>query len=132
MPTKTSKSLQDHANQDQQKPTGCFSVSASTQIRISFICLSVNYLHLQVRHEGVNTIPHSRVIGVTSAPSSNARPVGGAVVLTLDSGERVTADEVVVAVGIKPNTELAMSAHLEVDPNLVRSAWVSCCRTKLG
>ena len=42
-------------------------------------------------------------------------------VIGVDSGDTVTADEVIVAVGIKPNTELAQLAHLEIDTKLVRT-----------
>ena len=43
-------------------------------------------------------------------------PLGPAVVLTLDNGTQVTADKVVVAVGLEPNTALAISGRLETDP----------------
>jgi len=72
-----------------------------------------------VRDEGVRTIPNSRVTAVSTSPApSNPNAPTSNMTLTLDSGDTVTADEVIVAVGIKPNTELAQLAHLEIDTML--------------
>lgn len=42
----------------------------------------------------------------------------GKVSLTLDSGEVLVVDEVIVAIGLNPDVELAKTAKLEIDPNL--------------
>ncbi|KAF9140720.1 Apoptosis-inducing factor 1, mitochondrial [Mortierella sp. GBA39] len=61
----------------------------------------------QVEQEGVNVKPHSRI--------ASTKAVGEQVELTLESGEKVLADHVVVAVGIEANVELAKKAGLELD-----------------
>ncbi|KAF9345817.1 Apoptosis-inducing factor 1, mitochondrial [Mortierella sp. AD094] len=61
----------------------------------------------QVEQEGVVVKPKSRV--------ASTKAVGNQVELTLESGEKVLADHVVVAVGIEPNVELAKKAGLELD-----------------
>lgn len=43
-------------------------------------------------------------------------PVGDALAAVLDSGERLPADLVVMSVGVKPNSELAQAAGLEIGP----------------
>lgn len=62
----------------------------------------------RVRDEGVNVLSGTSVTGAKLAPR-------GQVSLTLSSGETLTADQVVVAVGIKPDTSLADASGLEVD-----------------
>ncbi|MCR4340427.1 MAG: FAD-dependent oxidoreductase, partial [Gemmatimonadaceae bacterium] len=47
-----------------------------------------------------------------------ARSIEGRVV-TLDNGERISADLVVVGIGVRPNDELAASAGLSVDKGIV-------------
>ncbi|KAK3840150.1 MAG: apoptosis-inducing factor, mitochondrion-associated, C-term-domain-containing protein [Linnemannia elongata] len=61
----------------------------------------------QVEQEGVNVKPNSRV--------ASTKAVGEQVELTLENGEKVLADHVVVAVGIEANVELAKKAGLELD-----------------
>ncbi|KAG0063541.1 Apoptosis-inducing factor 1, mitochondrial [Linnemannia elongata] len=60
-----------------------------------------------VDQEGVNVKPNSRV--------ASTKAVGEQVELTLENGEKVLADHVVVAVGIEANVELAKKAGLELD-----------------
>ncbi|KAG0269152.1 Apoptosis-inducing factor 1, mitochondrial, partial [Linnemannia exigua] len=61
----------------------------------------------QVEQEGVNVKPNCRV--------ASTKAVGEQVELTLENGEKVLADHVVVAVGIEANVELAKKAGLELD-----------------
>lgn len=61
----------------------------------------------QVAQEGVDVKPNSRV--------ASTKAVGDQVELTLESGEKVLADHVVVAVGIEANVDLAKKAGLELD-----------------
>ncbi|KAG9061717.1 Apoptosis-inducing factor 1, mitochondrial [Linnemannia hyalina] len=61
----------------------------------------------QVEQEGVSVKPNSRI--------ASSKAVGEQVELTLESGEKVLADHVVVAVGIEANVELAKKAGLELD-----------------
>lgn len=62
----------------------------------------------KVRKEGVTVHPGTLI--------SKASAENGKVKVTLDNGEELQADHVVVAVGLQPNTELAQSAQLETDP----------------
>ncbi|KAG0276230.1 Apoptosis-inducing factor 1, mitochondrial, partial [Linnemannia gamsii] len=61
----------------------------------------------QVEQEGVDVKANSRV--------ASTKAVGEQVELTLENGEKVLADHVVVAVGIEANVELAKKAGLELD-----------------
>ncbi|KAG0222201.1 apoptosis-inducing factor, mitochondrion-associated, C-term-domain-containing protein [Mortierella sp. GBAus27b] len=61
----------------------------------------------QVQQEGVAVKANTRV--------ASTKAVDGQVELTLDNGEKVLVDHVVVAVGIEPNVDLAKKAGLEVD-----------------
>ncbi|KAG0297614.1 Apoptosis-inducing factor 1, mitochondrial, partial [Dissophora globulifera] len=61
----------------------------------------------QVEHEGVVVKANSRV--------ASTKTVGDQVELTLESGEKVIADHIIVAVGIEANVELAQKAGLELD-----------------
>jgi 3-phenylpropionate/trans-cinnamate dioxygenase ferredoxin reductase component len=63
------------------------------------------------RKKGVELIAHDKVIG--------ARKVEKQYVLTNGSGREITADGVVVGIGIEPNVELAKTAGLEVDNGIV-------------
>ncbi|XP_032223034.2 apoptosis-inducing factor 1, mitochondrial [Nematostella vectensis] len=64
----------------------------------------------RVRQEGVKVVPGVSVENVSLKKNQLA--------LGLSNGEKVNADHVIVAVGLKPNVELADSAGLEVDPVL--------------
>ncbi|CAN7983932.1 unnamed protein product [Ixodes hexagonus] len=62
----------------------------------------------KVRDEGVKVLEGTSVTDAQLGPR-------GQVSLTLSSGEIVVADHVIVAVGLKPDTELAKASGLEVD-----------------
>ncbi|KAK9686042.1 Pyridine nucleotide-disulfide oxidoreductase [Popillia japonica] len=47
-----------------------------------------------------------------------AVPKDGRVKLTLSNGDPLVVDQVIVAVGVKPNTQMAEKSDLEVDPDL--------------
>ncbi|KAL5459881.1 hypothetical protein EMCRGX_G033268 [Ephydatia muelleri] len=64
----------------------------------------------KVRKEGVEVLPNTVLKGVALE--------GEKVKLTTQDDREITADHVVVAVGLTPNTSLAESAHLETDPTL--------------
>lgn len=64
----------------------------------------------KVRKEGVTVVPNVRLVGAKKAAE------GAGVELELSSGQTLSADEVVVAVGIEPSIELAKKARLEIDP----------------
>lgn len=64
----------------------------------------------KVKKEGVDVLPGRRVTEVAR--------VDGKINVGLDTGEQLPCDEIVVAIGLEPSTELAKSARLEVDPNL--------------
>ncbi|XP_012148035.1 apoptosis inducing factor [Megachile rotundata] len=60
--------------------------------------------------EGVNCIPDSEV--------EDYYYKNGRLSLTLTGDNVIEADEVIVAVGVEPNTELAKVSHLETDPEI--------------
>jgi len=62
----------------------------------------------KVRAEGVKVMPNSKISGVESDGS-------GRLVVSLNSGEKVETDHLVVAVGIEPDMQLAKDSGLEVD-----------------
>ncbi|CAH1777486.1 unnamed protein product [Owenia fusiformis] len=61
----------------------------------------------KVQSEGATVVPGSVV--------KSAKLDGEKVALKLDNGETLSADHVVVAVGLDPNTEIAAASRLEVD-----------------
>lgn len=66
----------------------------------------------KVRFEGVEVMTETEVENCSLDKS------GEKVNLLLSDGKNITVDHVIMAVGAKPNTELAADAGLEVDPNL--------------
>lgn len=65
----------------------------------------------KVRNEGAIVLPETKVI--------DAQTVNGNLVrLALDNGKTITADHVVVAVGLQPETSLARASGLEEDDHL--------------
>ncbi|KAJ9601037.1 hypothetical protein L9F63_000772, partial [Diploptera punctata] len=62
----------------------------------------------KVQNEGVIVVNNTEVEEVEMGKKK--------LILSLSNGEKVIADQVVVAVGVKPNTDLAESSGLEVDP----------------
>ncbi|KAJ8949861.1 hypothetical protein NQ318_010495 [Aromia moschata] len=64
----------------------------------------------KVKAEGVQVKPNTEVVGVKADKNG--------LLLTLNNGETLTVDNVIVTVGVEPNTELAKEADLEVDPDL--------------
>jgi programmed cell death 8 (apoptosis-inducing factor) len=64
----------------------------------------------RVKKEGVEVFPNVTPVSV--------EPESGGVKVTTSSGIELTVDHVVVAVGLRPNTDLASSGQLEVDPHL--------------
>ena len=63
----------------------------------------------KVQHEGVITHPNAQL-------SNAILTDNGKVKLELSNGESIEAGHVIVCIGIEPNTELASSAGLEIDP----------------
>ncbi|XP_037070925.1 apoptosis-inducing factor 1, mitochondrial-like [Pollicipes pollicipes] len=66
-----------------------------------------NWTTRKVQAEGVQVL--------TGTSVKSARRQGDAVELTLDDGRQLTADHVVVSVGLAPRTELAATSGLELD-----------------
>lgn len=64
----------------------------------------------KVSNEGVQVIANSEV--------QDVKLEGKAVSLMLSSGKKVSANKVIVAVGVDPNTDLAEKSGLEVEPDL--------------
>jgi len=63
----------------------------------------------KVRAEGVRVLPNSGLKGVTATEN-------GQLELSLQNGEKVKTDHLVVAVGVEPDLQLAHSSNLEIDP----------------
>lgn len=63
----------------------------------------------RVREEGVNVIPKTEV--------KNVDTVGNQLKLTLNDGQTILCDRVVVAVGSAPNTTLGQESGLEIEAN---------------
>ncbi|XP_050434721.1 apoptosis-inducing factor 1, mitochondrial isoform X2 [Adelges cooleyi] len=66
----------------------------------------------KVMFEGVE------VVSNTEVEACNLESDGKQVNLILNNGKKITVDHVIMAVGAKPNTELAVNAGLEIDPHL--------------
>lgn len=69
-----------------------------------------NWTTNKVRTEGVNVLNSTEVIGV--------KHENGKLVLVLNTGKSIKVDNVILAVGVEANTELAEKSGLEVDPEL--------------
>lgn len=69
----------------------------------------------KVKREGVSVIPNAEVEDATI--KKDAKGVEK-ILLHLNNGTKVTVDQVVVSVGVEPNTDLAESSGLEIDPEL--------------
>ena len=61
----------------------------------------------RVVREGVTVKPAATILGITQG--------AGGLVVELENGETVLADHLVLAVGLAPNTDLAIKSGLEVD-----------------
>ena len=74
-----------------------------------FLC---RWVSKKVKAMGVSLQENARISSVdTSSDKSQIE-------LTLNNGDKLTADHVVIAVGIEPNTSLATEANLEIDQDL--------------
>ncbi|RQR59503.1 pyridine nucleotide-disulfide oxidoreductase [Burkholderia sp. Bp9126] len=67
-------------------------------------------------------VRHGVQMRVNRAPVAIARTAGGALAVTLDDGETLAADTVVVGIGIEPADELARDAGLAVARGIVVNA----------
>ncbi|KAF2905644.1 hypothetical protein ILUMI_00534 [Ignelater luminosus] len=66
----------------------------------------------KVRAEGVEVLPYTEVTGVRLKEKDDM------LILNLSNGKTVSANQVIVAIGVEPNTEIAEKSDLEVDPEL--------------
>lgn len=64
----------------------------------------------KVKAEGVTVMTNTEVIGVKAEEKG--------LELTLNNGKKLYADNVIVTVGVEPNTDIAEKSDLEVDPEL--------------
>lgn len=62
----------------------------------------------KVKQENVNVINKARVEDVSMEDKR--------LVLHLSTGSKLTVDHVIIAIGVKPNSELAKTSDLEIDP----------------
>lgn len=97
-----------------------FALNNSTKGRITQIFLEPEilsrnlprYLSQQIGYEldkiGVNLIPNSNVTSVSKKDNK--------IILQLDNGDKISSDFVITCMGIYPETSLAESAGLEIDP----------------
>ncbi|KAJ8922850.1 hypothetical protein NQ315_007885, partial [Exocentrus adspersus] len=64
----------------------------------------------KVKAEGVEVMTNTEVVGVRAEKNG--------LELSLNNGKKVYVDNVVVTVGVEPNTDIAEKSDLEVDPDL--------------
>ncbi|XP_070165438.1 apoptosis-inducing factor 1, mitochondrial isoform X1 [Polyergus mexicanus] len=60
--------------------------------------------------EDVHSIPSTKV--------EDYRYINGRLSLVLTGGQTIDADQVIVAIGVEPNTDLATTSHLETEPKI--------------
>lgn len=71
-------------------------------------------LKLGVALESVQFIPNEHVASVDAGESEKHQHLEGELVLTLNNGEKLTTDILVMAIGVRPETKLAKEAGLEI------------------
>lgn len=71
-------------------------------------------LKLGVALESVKFVPNEHVASIDSGESEKHQHLEGELELTLNSGERLTTDILIMAIGVRPETKLAKEAGLEI------------------
>ncbi|EGQ8448368.1 FAD-dependent oxidoreductase [Vibrio alginolyticus] len=71
-------------------------------------------LKLGVALESVKFVPNEHVASFDSGESEKHQHLEGELELTLNSGERLTTDILIMAIGVRPETKLAKEAGLEI------------------
>lgn len=71
-------------------------------------------LKLGVALESVKFVPNEHVASFDSGESEKHQHLEGELELTLNNGERLTTDILIMAIGVRPETKLAKEAGLEI------------------
>ncbi|EGQ9575547.1 FAD-dependent oxidoreductase [Vibrio alginolyticus] len=71
-------------------------------------------LKLGVALESVKFVPNEHVASFDSGESEKHQHLEGELELTLNNGERLTTDVLIMAIGVRPETKLAKEAGLEI------------------
>ncbi len=71
-------------------------------------------LKLGVALESVQFIPNEHVASVNAGESEQHQHLEGELELTLNNGEKLTTDILIMAIGVRPETKLAKDAGLEI------------------
>lgn len=71
-------------------------------------------LKLGVALESVKFVPNEHVASFDSGESEKHQHLEGELELTLNNGERLTTDILIMAIGVRPETKLAKEASLEI------------------
>ncbi|EJR0950865.1 FAD-dependent oxidoreductase [Vibrio alginolyticus] len=71
-------------------------------------------LKLGVALESVKLVPNEHVASFDSGESEKHQHLEGELELTLNNGERLTTDILIMAIGVRPETKLAKEAGLEI------------------
>ncbi|KAB2112672.1 FAD-dependent oxidoreductase [Vibrio alginolyticus] len=78
------------------------------------ICEKGIDLKLGVALESVKFVPNEHVASFDSGESEKHQHLEGELELTLNNGERLTTDILIMAIGVRPETKLAKEAGLEI------------------
>ncbi|MBD1557036.1 FAD-dependent oxidoreductase [Vibrio sp. S9_S30] len=71
-------------------------------------------LKLGVALEAVEYVPTDHIVNVGSDKNEKRQPVEGHLSLTLNNGESLTTDILIMAIGVRPETQLAQEAGLQI------------------
>lgn len=89
-------------------------VEALPQVLKPFDPEMAAHVHKELKDHGIDLRLGS---GVTGFEPANGQESAGASVVTLADGSRLPADLVVLALGVRPETDLAAAAGLDIGPN---------------
>ncbi|MBF4337636.1 FAD/NAD(P)-binding oxidoreductase, partial [Vibrio anguillarum] len=71
-------------------------------------------LKLGVALQAIEYVPNEHIASFSSGEDENKQHIEGELNLTLNNGETLTTDILIMAIGVRPETKLAKEAELEI------------------
>ncbi|MCG6329313.1 FAD-dependent oxidoreductase [Vibrio alginolyticus] len=100
-------------------------VEMADQVMTPVDCEMAGFAHAEIREKGIDLklgvalesvkfVPNEHVASFDSGESEKHQHLEGELELTLNNGERLTTDILIMAIGVRPETKLAKEAGLEI------------------